>query len=150
MMVTMLLADAAQAVGNKLYILGGGWSITGPDPVPSAIALHIKVPWDQANEPHSLRLELVDSDGEPVRVPTASPAGDEPIFIESEFEVGRPPGLTRGTPIDLSFALSLGPLPLRPGGRFEWRLTIDERAEPGWHLAFSTRALPASGGASAS
>jgi hypothetical protein len=32
--VTMLLADAAQAVDGKLYILGGGWTITGPDPIP--------------------------------------------------------------------------------------------------------------------
>ena len=28
--VTMMLADAAQAVEGKLYILGGGWSVTGP------------------------------------------------------------------------------------------------------------------------
>ena len=32
MKVTMLLADSAQAIEGKLYILGGGWSITGPDP----------------------------------------------------------------------------------------------------------------------
>ena len=33
----MLLADAAQQLGGKLYILGGGWSVTGPQPAPSAI-----------------------------------------------------------------------------------------------------------------
>jgi hypothetical protein len=27
MKLTMLLADAAEAVNGKLYILGGGWSI---------------------------------------------------------------------------------------------------------------------------
>jgi len=27
----MLLADAAQTVGGKLYILGGGWTICGQD-----------------------------------------------------------------------------------------------------------------------
>ena len=141
MMVTMLLADAAQAVDNKLYILGGGWSITGPDPVPSAIALQIKVPWDQANEPHHLRLELLDSDGHPVLLPVR-PGREEALVVETEFEVGRPPGLVRGTPIDLSLALGLGPLPLPPGGRFEWRLTIDGHAEADWHLAFSTRLRP--------
>lgn len=141
MMVTMLLADAAQAVDNKLYVLGGGWSITGPHPVPSAIALHIKVPWDQANQQHQLRLELVDSDGNAITVPT--PLGEEqPIVIESGFEVGRPAGLIAGTPIDLSLGVSIGPLPLPPGRRFEWRLTIDGEAEADWHLAFSTRELP--------
>jgi len=64
-----MLADSAQEVGGKLYILGGGWSITGPDPVPMAIALKLEVPWDRTNEQHSLLLELVDEDGNPVIVP---------------------------------------------------------------------------------
>src|SRR5207244_5203833 len=37
--VTILLADAAQAVEGKLYVLGGGWSTTGPDPAPMARAI---------------------------------------------------------------------------------------------------------------
>jgi hypothetical protein len=139
MMVTMLLADAAQAIDNKLYILGGGWSITGPGPVPSAIALQIKVPWNQANELHRLRLELVDSDGTPVLVQTEPGGDEEPLVVETPFEVGRPAGLTPGTPIDLSLALSVAPLPLQPASRYEWRLTIDGHAEDDWHVAFSTR-----------
>jgi hypothetical protein len=137
MMATLLLADAAQAVGNKLFILGGGWSVTGPDPVPAALAVHVKVPWDEANLRHTLRLELIDSDGAPVMAET--PEGTEPLVIEHEFEVGRPPGMTPGTPIDLSLAINLGPLPLPPGGRYEWRLSIDGRSEAHWHAAFSTR-----------
>ena len=39
----MLLCDSAQVADGKLYILGGGWSMTGPDPVPSAVALKIDV-----------------------------------------------------------------------------------------------------------
>ena len=136
--VTLMLADAAQAVGNKLYILGGGWSIIGPDPTPSALALHLKVPWGEANEPHRLRLELLDSDGQAVMVGDDE-GQQEPMAIETEFEVGRPPGLVRGAPIDLSLAINLGPLPLAPAGRFEWRLSIDGHQEEGWHAAFTTR-----------
>ena len=88
MMVTMILCDAAQAVDNKLYVLGGGWSVTGPEPAPSAIALHLKVPWDEANLAHQMRLELLDADGQPV---LAAPEG-EPIVIETQFEVGRAAG----------------------------------------------------------
>lgn len=135
-----MLADSAQAVDNKLYILGGGWSITGPHPVPSAIALYIKVPWDQANAAHVMRLELVDSDGEAVQVP--APGGDQPVVIENQFEVGRPPGLIPGTPIDLSLAINLGPLPLEPGGRYEWRLTIADQSHEDWRLPFSVRSAP--------
>lgn len=89
--VTLILADAAQAVGNKLYILGGGWSTAGPDPFPSAIALHIKVPWDEANVGHVMQLELVDSDGHPVTVQTDQ--GPQDLVIKNDFEVGRPPGM---------------------------------------------------------
>src|SRR5947208_17123699 len=96
----MLLCDAAQAVGNKLYILGGGWSVTGPDPVPSALALYVKVPWDEANVRQRLRVELVDADGHPVV--SGELAGARPIEVETEFEVGRPPGLIPGTPTDVS------------------------------------------------
>ena len=28
---------------------------------------------------------------------------------------------------------------LTPGGRYEWRLTVDEESDEDWRLAFSTR-----------
>jgi hypothetical protein len=137
MKVTMLLADAAQSVDGKLYILGGGWSITGPVPTPSAVALKVEVPWDQANAKHSFELSLRDADGKPVVVGT--PQGEQAIQIGGEFEVGRPAGLTPGTPIDMTMAISLGPLPLPGGSRFTWRLTIDDKSEEDWYVSFSTR-----------
>jgi hypothetical protein len=137
MMATLLLADAAQAIDNKLYVLGGGWSVTGPDPSPSALAIALKVPWDEANRRHDLRVELLDADGQPITV--GAPPEDRPVVIESHFEVGRPPGLRPGTPIDLALAVNLGPVPLPPGGRYEWRLSIDGHSEAHWHAAFSTR-----------
>ena len=91
MKVTMLLADAAQAVEGKLYVLGGGWSITGPDPTPSAIAVYIQVPWDRTNVEHAFRFDLVDSDGDSVELETETGV-EEPITIEGSFEVGRPAG----------------------------------------------------------
>ncbi len=136
--VTVLLADAAQAVGGKLYILGGGWSTTGPHPTPSALAIYIKVPWDQANRRHRMRLDLVDSDGNPVEVD--SPIGSQPVVVESEIEVGRPPGTAPGTPLDIALAINLGPLPLAPGSRYEWRMTIGGESHEDWRWAFSTRA----------
>ena len=40
---TLMLADAAQAADGKLYILGGGWNLIGPEPSPTAIAMHFEV-----------------------------------------------------------------------------------------------------------
>jgi hypothetical protein len=137
MKVTMLLADAAQAAEGKLNVLGGGWSITGPGPVPSAIAMLIEVPWDRANMRYPWQIELVDSDGDPVLI--TGPMGDQPVKVDGELEVGRPPGVTPGTPLALPLAINLGPLPLPPGGRFEWRLTIGEESHEHWRLPFSTR-----------
>lgn len=142
-MATLLLADSAQAIDNKLYVLGGGWSITGPGPTPSALAIAVKVPWDQLGRPHHMRIELLDSDGRhPVLV--AAPIDQQPLVIESEFLVEAMEGLKPGTPTDLAMAVNLGPIPLPPGGRYEWRLSIDGESEAHWHAAFSTRPIPES------
>ncbi len=135
MRVTMLLADSAQAVDGKLYILGGGWSMCGPGPTPMGLAIKIEVPWDRTNMQHSARIELLDADGEVVTPPGA----DEPVVIEAEFEVGRPPGLKPGTPIDLPLAVNVAPLPLEPGQRYQWQLSIDGETDEDWTVGFSTR-----------
>jgi hypothetical protein len=134
----MLLADFAAAYDGKLVIAGGGWSIAGPMPTPFAIALKIEVPWDQANTKHKMRLELVDADGEPVLVPTEGGI-EQQLSIDGEFETGRPPGLKPGTPLDVVLALNLPPQPIPPGGRYEWRLSIDGHTDEDWRLVFTTR-----------
>lgn len=137
----MLLADSAQAVAGKLYILGGGWSVTGPAPSPTAIALKFEVPWDAANRRHKVRLELLSTDGHSVFVP--GPVGPQPMVIETEIEVGRPPGISPGTPLDLPFALNMGPFDLSPG-RYEWRCTV-EGAEISQSCAFTVRSAERGG-----
>ncbi|HYG57956.1 MAG TPA: hypothetical protein VD902_07815 [Symbiobacteriaceae bacterium] len=137
MKVIMLLADAAQVCDGKLYILGGGWSVTGPDPVPSALAMKIEVPWDQGNMRHKFEARLYDADGMPVMIET--PQGTKPILVGGEFETGRPAGLKPGTPLDVPLAFGLGPLALKPGSRYVWRLSIDGHHDENWQAAFSTR-----------
>ena len=86
--ITMLLADAAQQVGGKLYILGGGWSTTGSPTAPMAVAIKIEVPWDRTNVSHDWRLALVDADGRPVQT-----SDDRAVEVSGQLEVGRPAGL---------------------------------------------------------
>jgi hypothetical protein len=135
--VTMLLADAAQAVNGKLYILGGGWSITGPGPAQMALAIKIEVPWTGANIPHTLELKLINEDGRPVMAPTIT--GDRPVELSMQFEIGRPAGLKAGTPLDVPLAINLAPLPLEAGSRFIWHCFIDGQTTEGWQVTFSTR-----------
>jgi hypothetical protein len=138
--VTMLLCDAAQVADGKLYILGGGWSITGPDPVPSAVALKIEVDWHEADVAHHWELFLEDADGRPVLVET--PDGSHPVEVRGEFTVAKPPGIPEGSPIDVALAVNLGPIPLEPGTRYSWRLMIDGNSLPGAALGFTTRPRP--------
>lgn len=135
--ITMMLADHAQAVGGKLYIAGGGWSRCGPVMAPFAIVLDVKVPWELANVRHKVRLELIDSEGRPVVLP--GPDGENPLVLDSELEVGRPPGSIAGTPLDAPLAINFAPLPLEVGQRYEWRLMVNGDCEEDWSLPFSVR-----------
>lgn len=138
MRVMLLLADFAQVAENKLYVMGGGWSVAGPGPTTMAVAVKIDVPWDQTNLTHRWRLELVDADGQPVPRPT--PEGDQPIMVSGEFEVGRPSGLPEGTPIDLPMAVNLVGVPLPAHQRLVWKMWIDDETREDWELRFTTRA----------
>jgi hypothetical protein len=137
----MMLCDHAAVAEGKLYVSGGGWSLMGPAPSPSAIALLIDVPWDQTNHKVVFNLSLHGADGDPVMQP--GPMGEEmSIQVGGEFEVGRPPGLAPGTPIGVPLAINIPPLLLAPGQRFSWDLKIDGTSQDDWHLAFSTRGIP--------
>lgn len=133
----MFLADYAVVSDGKLTIVGGGWSQTGPEPASFGIGLLIQVPWDQSNTVHSFSVELLDSDG--VAVVLETPEDEEQaVAFGGEFEVGRPPGLKPGTPLDFPVAMNSTPLPLE-AGRYEWRLTIDGEGRQDWTLPFTVR-----------
>ncbi len=118
----LLLCDAAVAdASGKLHMLGAGWSVTSSPTAPHAVAILLKVPWDRANQKIRATLNLLDSDGRPVLVTSGS--DQVPIKNEADLEVGRPPGLAPGTPLDVSLAMSIPSLPLAPG-RYEWRFDV--------------------------
>ncbi len=118
--LTALLCDAAQVADGKLYILGGGWTLTGPGPFVHGLALKLEVPWGEANRRHALEAFLLDEDGQAVSI------GDPPteVKFETEFEVGRPPGIVQGTRLDLPFAVNFGAMELPPGRGFAWSIRV--------------------------
>jgi hypothetical protein len=115
----MMLADGAQAVGGKLYVLGGGWThllvpeLPGKPNAPFAVTLGVTVPYSLTNRRFSLAVELTDSDGERV--------GE---VFSAEFEQGRPPGLRPGASQSILVAINANvefPAP----GRYSFSASID-------------------------
>jgi hypothetical protein len=110
----LIIADAAEVVNNKLYMMGGGWnqwrSPTYPAPIRLGIAIGLLVPWDETNEKHPVRLSVVDADGKAI-VPD----------ISAQVEVGRPPGITAGSTQRALLAINAG-FPVPKPGRYEVRV----------------------------
>ena len=114
----LALADAAEVANQKLYMLGGCWDVwrspAYPSPTRMAIALAIKVEWDETNQRHPVELSIVDEDGKAV-IPD----------IKAEVEVGRPPGIAAGVSQRALLAINVSfPLP-RPG-RYEVRALVGQ------------------------
>jgi hypothetical protein len=135
MKLTLLLADWAEVLNGKLYIMGGGWTETGPAPSPSALAAIIEVDWDETSIEHAARFTLVDGDERPVMVPT--PTGHQPMLIEAKFTVGRPPLAKPGSSFNVPVAVNIGPLALQPGKIHVWRCAINDKMYGG--ATFMTR-----------
>jgi hypothetical protein len=133
----ILLADAAQrSPEGKIHALGLGWSVTTTPLPPQAVVVFMKVPWDQANEPHTAVLTLVDEDGHVVH-----PGGPDspPLVISTQFETGRPPGVPKGMPLDMALTFGIaGGMPV-PAGGYVWRLEIDGEGQDTWQAAFHAR-----------
>jgi hypothetical protein len=130
----MLLADGAQAVGGKLYVLGGGWThvfvpqFPGHPPAPFSVALGITVPSHLTNRRFEFGLELLDSDGGRI--------GD---VLTAEMEQGRAPGLRPGTGQAILLAINVHPE--FPGeGRYRYQATLD--GEPVRSVPFEAALAP--------
>ena len=106
----LILADAAQVVGNKLYLLGGGWdvlNVTGEFPARQrcGVAASFCVPWNETNQRHNVELRIESQDG------------NELAKIQGQIEVGRPAGILPGSDQRAQIAADLG-LELKGPGHF--------------------------------
>lgn len=128
MKVTLMLCDHAQVAGGKVFINGGGWTVAYM--MRGWIAALFQIPWDRANHEIRVRFSLMTEDGEPIPF-----TDDNENYIELAMEVGRPPGLPRGTDLDVPVALELPTLRLQHGS-YEWVLSVDDLMDDHWRLPF--------------
>ncbi len=116
----LIVADAAQVAGGKLYLLGGGWDLVQPAaPFPYdqriAIALSLLVPWNETNRPHALKVAVEDEDGGVLHQ------------LDGQVEVGRPAGLQLGQAQRMQVAIE-GAIRLQRSGTYVVSVTIDGEA----------------------
>jgi hypothetical protein len=106
----LLLADSAQAVDGKLYVLGGAWNMLRfpafPASIMVGIGVAIDVDWTETNQRHHLDVHFEDADGQPM----------DPR-IGADFEAGRPPGAIAGAELRIVLAVN-GPLAVPAPGQY--------------------------------
>ena len=101
----LILADSAQVVGDKLYLLGGGWDLLTvntafPVEQRSAIAVSVRVPWNETNQKHTFEIEVGEE----------APGTEAPkslLKVGGQFEVGRPPGIPLGSDQRIQLAINM-------------------------------------------
>jgi hypothetical protein len=86
----VMVADRAEVVNGKLYLMGGGWDVIHAaditKPIGLSFAVGVVVPWNATNQEHTVEISLVDGNGNRV---------DE-VERVAKFNVGRPPFLGVG------------------------------------------------------
>jgi hypothetical protein len=101
----LILADAAQVVGNKLYLMGGGWDkLTVNSAFPAdqrcALSLSLRVAWNETNQKHNFEVEIISEDSVTEQPRSLMKAG-------GQFEIGRPPGISPGQDQRFQVALDM-------------------------------------------
>lgn len=117
----LILADSAQVVGNKLYMLGGGWDrliVNKELPLTQrlAIATSFRVPWNETNERHSFEIEIATEDGKQLGKGTG------------QFEIGRPVGVQPGQDQRTQIALEIN-MNIAQFGTFVINASVGEEAK---------------------
>lgn len=98
----IIMADSAEVVNGKLYLMGGGWNrlvVNQPFPFQQviSIAVSFSVGWDETNMRQPMEIRIEDMEGKQV------------ARVNGEIEAGRPRGITPGETqrVQLAFKLPL-------------------------------------------
>lgn len=124
--------------GTVISLLNAGWTFTTGLPLPEggfilpgqALAVFVEAPWDELNRPHSVSIELVDTDGKLAQLNDSS--GIRSAQIKVELVVPSVPMAPNGTPgmANLLIDLPAGVLRVPTARqRYVWRVTVGEEKE---------------------
>jgi len=113
-----LLADAAQAVGGKIFILGGGWNVfrapNYPAMVPLAVAIGVSFAPNELGTKYPLAMVVADEAGVPIapqvnfEIETGQIAPDVPTGVATKVPVAFNIGLMVPRPGRYGLVVSIG------------------------------------------
>lgn len=123
----VMLADRAEVLKGKLYMMGGGWSQatmrSWNESLLMAIAMGILVPWNATNQDYRIRVWFEDADG-----------GRVGPQMDAGFRTGRPPHLDPGTTQRVLIAINSS---LKIPGKGEYRLVAELDTGERWATTFT-------------
>lgn len=117
-----LIADSVQAVGGKLFVLGGGWDTLTVGSFPArhhtlALGLRIAVPWTYDGRIVRLEIDLQDEDSRSLF------SGGS---VRHQFPVRRSPSTTDGESIGMVQAFTFNNIPFREPGGYAFVVSLDD------------------------
>lgn len=84
-----VLADYAEIVGGKLYLMGGGWDVNNVAAIPAnlriAVALGVRIEWEETDRAIPVLVAVEDDDGK------------EYLRMEGSLQATRASGVPEGS-----------------------------------------------------
>ena len=129
-----MLAEGAEAVNGKIYILGGGveahLSPGFPTRLNVDLALSFLVGWGETNRKINLQLRVVDEDD------------TEAFHVDAQMVVGRPPTAKPGQDIRNLVAIR-GPFPIPKPGAYKAVMYLNDTVqEPAFRFWVDKAPMP--------
>lgn len=113
----LLVADRAEVVNGKLYLMGGSWDRISPATFPHrmilGIALGVRIPFAHTDDQHTVAIELQHE-------------GSRLVGFEARLTTGRPPGMA-GMDMLVPMAFNV-PVAIPAAGQMVLRASVDGRS----------------------
>ncbi len=110
----LLVADRAEVVNGKLYLMGGSWDRIQPQQFPHrmmlGIAVGVRIPFAYTDDQHTVAIELLHND-------------TRMIGFEAKLATGRPPGMA-GMDMLVPLAFNI-PIAIPAEGQVTLKAVID-------------------------
>ena len=112
----LLVADRAEVVNGKLYLMGGAWDRISPSTFPHrmilGIAIGVRIPFAYTDDQHTVAVELLQDE-------------QRLIGFEAKLTTGRPPGMA-GMDMLVPMAFNV-PVAIPDAGQLVLQASVDDR-----------------------
>ena len=125
----LLVADRAEVVNGKLYLMGGAWDRIQPSTFPHrmivGIALGVRIPFAHTDDQHTVAVEMQQDE-------------QRLVGFEAKLTTGRPPGMA-GMDMLVPMAFNI-PVSIPAEGQVVLRASVDGRTPRRHEIRVAQRA----------